>query len=338
MHKIQQVAPSVRIIVPQNMTYSDFGIKEYARRHHRHRTLTEAHEATTKLRGRFICTGVPGTGFFERVTESDTYEAMVSYYTAKTRPNYLKFVFGKEFSFEKEKRAVGRALEAEMGAEKRAVLESYANCLGIAQEAEGVYRILKGLKSALRDRNNDKLLSSAASQYKNVVAHLASQMRLCQISLESMTDERQRESYAAFCNTFEEVMESRRVWALQSTKGTLGMKRVFLDMGVFDYMCAQEGTPMMRDADGVCYYLFPNYLLRARSTVDFDIIDVHDLTIDFREATGEAFSLNKSSASEVYGRSLGEVYIRELNQSFFFAHRSVARKLVHAIHEYQRSL
>ena len=335
MNRRQLVAPSLRVRVPQYMYFFDFGVREYHSRHHHH-TLAEGQSAW-KQRGRFICTGVPGTGFFERITESDAYEQMVQKYTSMTTPSLLRHLMGREFSFDKEMKAVDAALNVETHALKKSILSAYGNCLALAKQAEELERIVLGLKKEMHHMQT-KALSAAINHYRNQVAQLESEMKICQVSLKDLASPEQVEHYKAFCEKFAEVMESRRMWSMTDKGNGLEMKRVFMDLGVFDFMCPEQGTPVMRDADGVCYYLFPNYMVRARSTVDFDVIDVNAVTIDYREASGEAFTLNRTSSAEVFGRSLGEVYFRELDKSFYFAHRSVARKLVHYMHDYQRSV
>lgn len=338
MYKIQEVAPKVRVKVPQYITYSDFGIREYDARHHRHHhhAISEG-LATKKQRGRFICTGVPGTGFFERITESDTYEQMVNKYSRLKQPSFFKHLFGKEFSFDDEMAKVNTAMRSAEDPIKRMILESYGNCINVASQAEEHERVVIALKRRMHHGQN-KLLSSTTNHYRNIITQLESEMNVCQLKPTDFAQDELLESYKEFCNVFEEVMGHRRLWVLDKKDKLMSMKRVFLDFGVFDYMCTAEGTPMMRDAEDAGYYFYPTFMIKARSTVDFDVYDLKDLKVVYREATGEAFSLNRASSAEVYGRSLGEVYLPQLEQSFYFAHRSVAGKLVHAIHEYQRKL
>ena len=314
----------LKIRVSQRFQYSDFGVRGRD-------TVIEGH--CLRQSGRFICTGVPGTGFFERESESDSYIQFVADYSHKMRWSAWKYLMGKEFSYDKEIALVNESMSVATDLQRK-VLESYGNCLLIAKEVEFLYRVVKGVKKKMGNHPT-KRYTSAISHTRSRINVLSHEMRNCRVNVDKVVSEDVMHAYFEFCQVFMATANSRRLWALKSTKDSIAMSRVFWDVGVFDYIRSPYDTPVMRDGFGICYYIYPTHVLVARSTVDFDLIPINDIHVEYREASGEALTNTKATLDYMYGRTLGEVYFNELNLNFYFAHRSVAHKIVDAFNTYR---
>ena len=59
--------------------------------------------------------------------------------------------------------------------------------------------------------------------------------------------------------------------------------QVYFDLGIFDFIQAPLMTPMMRDAEGNRYFLYPDFIVRSRDNVDFDVFELKGLNFLFRE-------------------------------------------------------
>ena len=328
MHKLMKVSPTLRVWVSQHHEFSDFGIRG---------RFSGSTASVPHRLGRFICTGTPGTGFFERESESESYIHFVRSFTRLNRMSYWRFLMGGEFSYDAEIRRVNKALESADEEWNRRVLDMYVNCLAIAKRADQYDRMAKGVKRHMHSKPT-KETTSALSHLRSRISQLDHEVKGCQWVVDANMTEAEMVRYKQFCDAFEEAMMSRRIWALLNNRGSIEMKRVFWDMGVFNYIRSSTDTPIMRDASGVCYYLYPQFLIRARSSVDFDIIGLKQVHFEYREASGEALTMTGAGFDDMYGRTLGEVYCRELDLSFYFAHRSTALKFAKAYNEYYDTL
>ena len=75
--------------------------------------------------------------------------------------------------------------------------------------------------------------------------------------------------------------------------------------------------PIMRDSRGVHYYLLPDCFIVARSSVDFDVRPIKDMTIVSQELAIEETVENLSSQ---LGDAASMIRIPELNLTFYFNH------------------
>lgn len=263
--KMMRVSDHVRIPVTQYFSYNTFGILgNYDAKYHY---------------VKYVCTGTVGTGFFVRDTESQSYNYFVKDQRKAIKPNYWKMLLGKEFSFKKEMARVNAALSETDDSLRRRIFDSYLNCLTLARNEEVLERIANSLRKRIKGRPNPKL-SSPLKHYKNRIAALEHEIRLTQLNVKDLCNEEQLEAYGKMVMAFRETCTVRRIWDL-SVPGVNGHrhKQVFWDLGVFDFIQSPWYLPVMRDGNGLCYYWLPTFVIKARSSVDFDILPYDTITM-----------------------------------------------------------
>ena len=293
------IFPSKRVKVTEGLYirrsnhfyYTDFGVRDGAERHYSGR--------------RYINTGVPGTGFMERESESHSYHKFVREIVARQKPRYWRLLLGKEPSYEKELKRAKAALAAADDPLKRQILDSYKI----------------GHKS-------NKFLVSVMSHYKNKISQLGHDMRSVELHVEDTCTEEQYEAYKQMVEAFSKVADCRRVWhANENTREVY--QQVFFDLGIFDFIRSDNYLPMLRDSNGVNYYLLPTAMIVARDTVDFDIVPLKRLTIVCQEL---AIQETVEVISSRLGDAASMVRIPEMNQTWYFNH---VRPIMHFVGAYE---
>lgn len=240
------------------------------------------YEASYKL-GQYVELDAPGTGFFCRTTTSHSYRNYLRHERARLKPNYWRMLTGTQFSFEKELKRASKALDNAQDEEKKRILESYMNVLALAMEAEELERLIQAIKQQSRVGRLKRHQTSVLTSFKSRLARLGHDVRALQIMIKNECPEEQYRAFAAPVLAFSMVAASHRIWHMRGQGESSEAHQVFFDMGIFDYIQSPLMTPLMRDSDGVRYFLFPNYLIVSRDSTDFDIISLNDLTFIFRE-------------------------------------------------------
>lgn len=251
------------------------------------------HYESSYKSGQYVEAGAPGTGFFVRNSTSHAYKNYCKAQRLKLAPKYLDMVRGNEFDFDKEIDRVNVALRETKNEEKARVLEAYANVLPLAKEAELGEKIIQGIKDlGHRHHKLTSYQSHVISSYKSRIARLGHDVRDIQLSISKLCSEERYNQFANVVIPFTELAGSRRIWHSREADGKLdsAFEQVYFDMGIFDFIQAPLMTPMMRDSNGQCLYLYPDFLIVARDSVDFDLYSLQDVTFLFREVPYDMIS------------------------------------------------
>lgn len=336
-----QVAEGLHLPVSRHFFYTYFGV--------RGRYDTKVHTGT------YVNTGTPGTGFFVRDSDSQSYRRFVRAIKKKQGQNLFTLLFGKEFSFDKEIAAVEAALKNETNNDKIEILSSYQSALLIAKDEELVERIVRAIKDKIGHHPN-KYLVSILSHYKSRIASLEHEVKGAQYNIKDHMPETDLAAWGKVIETFREMADSRRIWQVVTEKGESSYLQVFFDTGIFDFVQSPYDTPIFRTFDGICYYIYPNYVIRARTSVDFDILPINDVMADFAivdintlavrpELYAHAQHSNKShhqptdALSTLYGttraQEVGELVIPALGLTFLINHPKKVADFVNAIKEFK---
>ena len=107
------------------------------------------------------------------------------------------------------------------------------------------------------------------------------------------------------------------------------LNEVFFDLGIFDFIRSDNFIPIMRDSRGVCYYLLPTHMIIARSTVDFDLVPLKNLTIVCQEL---AIEETVEVVSSRLGDAASMVRIPEYDLTWYFNH---VRPIMHFVGAYE---
>lgn len=238
---------------------------------------------TSYRSGRFIETGTPGTGFYARESDSHNYRDFVQEMKGRNVRRYRNLLLGKEFSYDGEIGRAGYVRQREPDSRKREILESYINTLSLAKEAEQMERMVRAVKDKTGHHPN-KFMVSVMNHYKNRIVNLGHDVRATQMDVKSMYGEEQLDQYSVVVKAFSNMMQSHRIWQVNANAGIKERYfQVFFDLGIFDYIQSPTATPLLRDRDGVLYFIYPEFIIKARRATDFDLIPLSQLSFNYRE-------------------------------------------------------
>lgn len=341
--KRMDIADGLRLPVSRHFYYSTFGVRgRYAQGGH--------------MGGTFVCEGFPGTGFFIRNTESHSYLRFVSACRNKNKQNFFTLITGKEPNFEKEYQRIEKAFTTVGDDEmKRTILSKYQNVLSMAKEEEQLQRMVRAIKDKMGHKSNKRYVS-VLTHYKSSIASLERDVRSAQLNYEISMTKEQKENWQKLVDAFHLLMESRRLWSVYTEDGAQAYKQVFFDMGVFDYIHVPGDTPVLRDHKDMRYYLLPDGMVAAKSTIDFEfrrwenievmfkVVDISTLAVrpQFRSHSKKhkhKHGDHTDALSTLYGTTraqvVGEIYIPEFDFRFFVNHTGPAEDFAKAIEEYK---
>lgn len=237
--------------------------------------------------GEYIECGTPGTGFFVRSSESRSYSKFCKIERKKYEPSYLKMLLGKEFSFDKEMSRVEQALKnCGADAKKRLILDTYLNILPLAKQAEENERIINAIEEiGHKHHKRTSAQNHILSIYKNRLAKVKEEVETLHPALEKFCTEERYEQFKELVTNFVELTKSRRTLCevVENDGKNVHSVQVFFDLAIFDFVHLPYKTPMMRDGEGNMIFFYPDFLVHARSSVDFDVIDMKSLSFMYRE-------------------------------------------------------
>lgn len=337
--KRMTVAEGLRLPVSRHFSYSTFAVRG-------------RYDNSSNL-SLFVVEGVPGTGFFVRNSESHSYRRFVSAAQRKNEQNFLTLLLGKEPNFDKEYKRANDAYDKAKNDQERKILSSYQNVISLARDEEQLQRIVRAIKDKMGNHPN-KSMVSVLSHYKSSIASLERDVYSAQINYGKILNEEQLKAWEKVVDAFHLLVESRRVWSVFLDNGNPSYQQVFFDMGVFDYIKLPGDTPVMRDYDGIHYYLYPDGMVVSRSSVDFDFHPWSEIDIDFSVvdistlAVRPQFNSHKRSKhrgtatdalSTLYGTTraqvVGELRIAQLERRFYVNHTGPAEDFAKAIKEWK---
>jgi hypothetical protein len=260
----------LRVPVSRHYYLSSFGVRQ-------------RHDSSVAEGGEYLCLGVPGTGFFVHSTDSHSYHQFVRQIRQKYGNSFGNMIFGREPNYSREMKKVDAALKLETNPRKQKILVNYRNCLTIGQEAELLQRLEKGVKAKAGHRL-DKGAIGIITNLKGQIASLQHDMLAAETKpLENLTEE-QQEKWQEVLKTFAEFIVSRRLFSIEKNEktGKDEYHHVFGDFGIFDFMWMRGDTPLLRDSKGNYYFIFPIGLIKAKSSTDFEVIPVSELSIEYQ--------------------------------------------------------
>lgn len=306
--------------VSNHFYYSDFGVCDNGEFRHHGR--------------RYICTGTPGTGFIERESESHSYNRFVRRWLEAEIPSWWAMVTGREPNYGRELKRANIALREAVDPKKREILECYTNALTVGQGVEYMQRVVKALKNKMGHHKN-KHMVSIVGRYKRIIENQEGIMHNVEYKVAEHYSPEVYEAYLSMCEAFVRMISScRRIWHHDNSSRD-EFAQVFFDMGVFDFISAEHYLPLMRDSHGVSYYLLPDAVLVGRSSVDFDLVPLKNMTVVVQEmAIEEPTELINSHLID----AACMIQIPSLDLAFYFNHMKVVFGFVDALNNLKSKL
>lgn len=308
------------MFVTNHYVYTDFGVRQ---------------TGEMKYYGRrYVSPLTPGTGFLEHDTESHSYHVYVRALVAQEKPSYWRMLLGKEPDYDRELKLARKALANETDARKREILDCYVNALGVGRNAQRMERVVRAVKEKMHRHHHNKYYVSLASHYKSRVSQIGRDMSAVEYHLKDHYSPEVMEAYEKAVESFAGVCKCRRIWHYDENARE-HFKQVFFDFGVFDFIQSGGFMPIMRDGNGVHYYLLPDCFIVARNSLDFDIVPLKGLTIVSQEL---AIEETVEVVSSQLGDAASMIRIPDLNLTFYFNHVRAILGFVHQIDELKKLL
>ena len=300
--------------VSNHYMHTDFGVRDSSQFYYHGR--------------RYISPDTPGTGFIEHESESHSYHEFVRKNIKQSKNSYWKLLTNREPSFVRELERARKALAMADGDRKRELLDCYVNALSVARNAERMERVVRAVKDKMGHKSN-KFMVSVISHYKTKINQLSGDMKAVEFTLDDHYSPEVMEAYNKMVDAFVRVLSCRRIWHANEAEKN-GHAQVYFDLGVFDYIRSKSYLPVMRDSLGVSYYILPDCIIAARSSVDFDVVPIKNMTIVSQElAIEETFE----RMSSVLGDAASMIRIPEFNLTFYFNHLRPIVEFVRTIDE-----
>lgn len=319
-YKRKRVADKVYIRVSNHFFYSDFGVRDYKEaRHFGHR---------------YVCTGTPGTGFIERESESHSYHEFVRRHKSVRPPSYWDLLLEREPNYRRELQRVNELMRCTTDPRKHEIVECYANALTLGCIEEELQRMMEGVKAKMKHVHG-RSLSSIVSHYKHKISQLMRDMESVEYYVKNHYTPEVYEAYNTMVESFiRMVNRCRRIWH-HNDRVRDNFAQVFFDVGIFDFIRNENYLPLIRDSRGGGYYLLPDAVIVARSSVDFDLVPLKTLTVVCQET---AIEETTDLLSSRIGDAACMLIIPELELTFYFNHAHVVLDFVHALDELKKIL
>ena len=343
-NKRMLVAEGLHLPVSRHFYYSYFGVRG------RYDTVNKT--------GIYINGDTPGTGFFARETDSHSYRRFIAAVRKGQKQNFWTLLLRKEFDFEREIEKLGKLIEDGKDTNRRTILDQYLNALLLAKEENLLQRVVRAVKDKMGHRPN-KTLTSILSHYKSRIATLQHEVKSAQININEFMSGEALAEWGHVVEEFGKLVDSRRLWHVEYDGSRCYYHQVFFDMGIFDFVQSPFDTPVMRDSSGTHYYLYPMGLIKAQSSVDFEMIPIEDLNLEYgvvdlntlenrpdfygaRKKGKKKGSHRRQAAdplSTLYGTSrsmvVGQLTISNLNLTFYCNHTGPVQDFVKAFNDFK---
>ena len=319
-YKRKKVADNLYVRVSNHFYYSDFGVRDYGE--------------GGQYGRRYVCTGTPGTGFIERDSESQSYHEFVRKQMCNRPPSYWNMLLEKEPDYNRELVCANEMMRTTTDLRKRELFECYTNALTIGRHEEEMQRAIVGVKKKM-GRHHNKYMVSIISHYKRKITQLEHDMLAVEYHVKEHYSPETYEAYTIMTDAFRKMStRCRRIWH-HNGNGEGRFTQVFFDMGVFDFIRNEDYLPLMRDSQGVCYYILPDTVIVARSSIDFDLVPLKTLTVVYQESS-------IAETTEILSSTIGDVacmmLIPELNLTFYFNHAHVVVDFVKTVDNLKKTL
>jgi len=191
----------------------------------------------------------------------------------------LSFVKKQTISYKAIQKELSLALRASSEAKgiKKQILERYIQCLEISLKISEIESVLAKLRRKIKKSKVKEHIHILEKRLEKLNMDLENSKYLAEEGL----NQEKLKSYENLCKTFEKMMESNKMWEETSSASvltakspmvrTVDRKAIKMNVGVFDYIKSDYDIPMIIFNSGLNLYLYPNFIITAESTTEFEI-------------------------------------------------------------------
>lgn len=164
--------------------------------------------------------------------------------------------------------------------EKR-ILQNFIDCYTLVDEIDEEEGIIESLK---KSGKNQKFLP----EYEQKLKEAKDKLNDIQYDVDLELSEKEKSSYEEFCQKFEILLTSNKVWRINSSERTSQIKSsakyslartaTSVGVGVFNYIKSQYDVPTINDGT-VQLYFYPKFLIAATSISSFSVIPYSSVSL-----------------------------------------------------------
>lgn len=165
--------------------------------------------------------------------------------------------------------------------EKR-ILQNFIDCYTLVDEIDEEEGIIESLKESGK---NQELIPEHEQKLKEAINKLHN----IQYDVDTELSEEEKNSYEDFCQKFEILLTSDKVWRINSSERTTQIKSsaqftvtrtaTSVGVGVFNYIKSQYDVPII-DNKTVQFYFYPKFLIAATSPSSFSVIPYTSVSLN----------------------------------------------------------
>ena len=228
----------------------------------------------------FLPVRYPGCGFFQRTTNSRTYQRAAQACRHVFAPTYRNWLHSRLPSLSKLTAQGEKAVAAATDPMYSAIFESYVNMLILAQEEDHMVRVMAALRKKMRRRNHASA-SADMKDCKRTMRGIEKRRALVAFDITRFYSPTVMEAYVRMVDEFSTFSHVHHIWDMRQQHDSNEHCRVFFDFGAFDCIYTPVPIPILRNKQGQVFYLLPDRVLRFRGPFDFDTYMLRDIDIRY---------------------------------------------------------
>lgn len=259
------------------------------------------------------------------------------------------------------------AIEQATNPIQKTILQSFVSCVELSKKADEKEAIINALQTKLAKKENI-ILQEQLIQYEAELSNLYKELEKVQFDADKNLSDIEKQQFSKLCDSFENLLECQKTWIITSSNKSTELKFpdsssvnrevITFDTGVFNYIKSNFDIPMLRDNTGIIYYIYPQFIIKAVSFCDFQIIPKETINIDYSNqhfiekkkypsdseiisytyqhvdkdgGPDKQFSNNPRYPILIYGK----LDISPLDLSFYFSNTKLANLFANALKKYK---
>lgn len=246
------------------------------------------------------------------------------------------------------------------------ILNNFINCISLSDECaqkEGLYKNYVNELSVFETKGLLEKLRISKYHLDDVYKRLDE----LQLDIDKELTEVGKGKFSELCISFEELLKCDAIWNINNpfinsnnkllTEESRDKSKVMFDVGVFNFIKSSYDIPIMRDVNGILYYIYPRYIICSKHPFSFDVFMSKDIRFKCYKMSFDGEKVVKTSDEEVLlsggvmaGREqttsdnltenkaecveYGKIECEELGIDFVVSDYSVARQFVVAYNSF----
>ncbi len=173
---------------------------------------------------------------------------------------------------------------------QKAIIQNFITCAELSRKADETVEIIEALKQKIEKKTSNQL-EEQLEKHEVELSKITVELDEVQLNADKDLDDVEKWQYSLLCENFEKILLSKKIWLITSSvrntelkssaASTVERKEVNFDAGVFNYIKSSFDIPMLRDLSGNTYYLYPRYIIKAQSFINFETFPIDTVNIRY---------------------------------------------------------